>query len=289
MSKFISSSELMINGDGSIFHLHLLPCNLYDNIILVGDPNRVKVVKSFFDKIDSEGENREFVWCSGVYGNKKITVLSTGIGADNIDIVINELDALANIDFSTRRERENLRRLNIVRIGTCGVVQSDIETGSVIVSRSTIGSDPAVNYYERGDAKFNDELASKFIQHTEWNSNLSTPYAVDTSDRIMSVFGDLGVCGITLTAPGFYAPQGRELRIAPVKQNLISSLQSFRFQDKRILNIEMESAPIAAMARIMGHDAITLCIAIAQRAEHKSALDFNSMMNQLIKSVLERI
>lgn len=289
MSRVVPASEMIINEDGSIFHLHLLPCDLFDNVILVGDPCRVAVVKSFFDSVHSEGSNREFVWCSGIYRGNGITVLSTGIGADNIDIVINELDALANIDFKTRQVKTSLRRLNIIRIGTCGVVQSHTETGSVIVSETTIGSDPEVNYYNREDVEFNDDLAAEFVDHTKWSSRLSAPYAVDTSDRMLDIFGDLGTRGITLTAPGFYAPQGRELRIAPVKSDLIELLQSFRYNNRLILNIEMESAPIAAMSRIMGHDAITLCVAIAQRADQKSGLNYNPIVKQLIQSVLDRV
>ncbi|MEG1934473.1 MAG: nucleoside phosphorylase [Rikenellaceae bacterium] len=287
--RIIPSSDLILNEDGSVFHLHLLPCDLRDNIILVGDPSRVKMIASLLDSITRQGSNREFVWASGVYGGKEITVISTGIGADNIDIVMNELDALVSIDFETRRVKQSFRKLNIVRIGTCGVVQSDIKTGEVIVSESTIGTDPVPNYYQRGGAVFNDDLSEKFVQHTSWSKKLSVPYAVDASSRMLDLFGKLGRCAITVSAPGFYAPQGRHVRIAPACENFIPMIQSFRYNERRILNLEMESAPIAAMARIMGHDAITLCVAIVQRAGQKSDLDYNTIMKKLAKSVLDHI
>ncbi|MFI3321473.1 MAG: nucleoside phosphorylase [Rikenellaceae bacterium] len=286
--RIIAANELIINEDGSAFHLHIKPCQLQPNIILVGDPNRVAMISSLLDFVYSEGSNREFVWCSGEYKGKKITILSTGIGSDNIDIVLNELDSLVNIDYSSRAVKSELTELNIVRLGTCGVLQDDISAGEVVISRYSIGIDSLLGFYSVDYRVLECELAEKFREELHWSKNLSKPYAAKSCDALFDKFKDLGRAGITVTAPGFYAPQGRYLRIKPWRENFIADMAKFSYDSLKVNNLEMEAAPIMAMSSAMGHSAITLCIGIAQRANDNSNFDYHAAMLSLAKGVLDR-
>ncbi len=288
MSNHIHNSELILNADGSIFHLHLTYKELADNVILVGDPSRVSLFSSLLSGVEASNSNREFVWVTGMFKNMRVTILSTGIGSDNIDIVLGELDAVANIDFDTRTVREAHRTLNIVRIGTCGAIQDDIETGDVIISEFSIGIDSLLHFYNYDSALFREDITDEFVEQLTWNPKLSTPYVVESDKELVELFAPLGRRGITVTAPGFYAPQGRTLRLACNKENLVGLFKEFRSSntDKVILNLEMESAPVAALSKLLGHRAITLCVAIAQRSRKNSNIDYERRINDLAINVL---
>ena len=246
MKNYIAESELVINGDGSIFHLHIKPEQLADRVILVGDPGRVKLVASHFDTCECEMSNREFHSITGTFKGKRITVLSTGIGCDNIDIVLNELDALVNIDFATRTINDNLRSLQIVRIGTCGGLQPNTPVGTFIASVKSIGFDGLLNYYGRRDEVCDTELEKAFTAHTSWLPQLPAPYvAVADHELIERIAGDDMVRGITCACGGFYGPQGRRLRIPLADPELNSKIESFEYQGLRITNFEMESSAVA--------------------------------------------
>ncbi len=288
MTSQIHNSELILNADGSIFHLHLSYHTLADNVILVGDPSRVALFSSMLNTIEASNSNREFVWCTGTYQNTRVTILSTGIGSDNIDIVLNELDAVANIDFESRTIRKTHRTLNIIRIGTCGAIQEDISTGEVIISELSIGIDALLHFYEHPTTLFREDITTEFIEKLSWNNFLPRPYVVESDKTLIELFSHLGRGGITVTAPGFYAPQGRTLRAQNKIKNLIGSLKEFRssYTNNIILNLEMESAPVAALSKLLNHKAITLCVAIAQRSNKKSDIDYTKRIEQLASDVL---
>jgi len=290
MPKFFAESELIINGDGSIFHLHVKPEQLADKVILVGDPGRVSLVASHFDSKECDIESREFHTITGTYHGKRISVVSTGIGCDNIDIVLNELDALANIDFKTRTEKEQLRQLTLVRIGTCGGLQEYTPVGTFIASEKSIGFDGLLNFYSGRNDVCDLPFEEAFKQHMLWNPQLCAPYVIDADkDTLERIAGDEMVRGVTIACGGFFGPQGRELRIplADPKQN--EKVESFEYNGYRITNFEMESSALAGLARLMGHKAVTCCMVIANRRAKNVNANYKNSIDELIKLVLERI
>ena len=290
MKNYIPESELIINDDGSIFHLHIKPEQLADRVILVGDPGRVNLVASHFDTRECEASNREFHSITGTYKGKRITVLSTGIGCDNIDIVLNELDALVNIDFTTRTIKDNLRSLQIVRIGTCGGLQPDTPVGTFIASVKSIGFDGLLNYYGKRNEVCDLELEKAFTAHTSWLPQLPAPYvAVADPELLNRIAGDDMVRGITCACGGFYGPQGRRLRIPLADPELNSKVESFEYQGLRITNFEMESSAVAGLSSILGHKAMTCCMVLANRRALKMNTNYKSDIDTLILTVLDRI
>ncbi len=286
----IRESELIINQDGSIFHLHLLPEDIADDIILVGDPGRVEVVASFFDTIELKKQNREFYTITGTFNNKRISVISTGIGTDNIDIVVNELDALANIDLKKRIEKKEHRTLNLIRIGTSGALQADIPVDSYLMSARSIGFDGLLNFYQDRNKISDLDFEFAFKYHVQWNHLLASPYVVDASEVLMKKFeGEEIRKGITISAPGFYGPQGRQLRLPIVDQEINDKIESFELDGQKITNYEMESSAIYGLSKLLGHEAITICAIIANRLEGEYSKDYKPIIKDLIKIVLERL
>lgn len=287
----IKSSELITNPDGSIFHLHLLPEEIADDIILVGDPARVDVIAGRFDSIETNKSSREFHCITGQYRGHRLTVLSTGIGPDNIDIVINELDALANIDLHTKEVKTSHRALNIVRIGTSGSVQADIPVGSFVVSAKNIGCDGVLRFYAGSDDVCDRPFEDAFIRACGWTPATARPYAVDASAELVARLCDAGeaICGITLTAVGFYGPQGRVLRLPLAMPGINDRITDFRFGEQKITNYEMESAAITGLCRLLGHHTTTICLIIANRITGEAMADYHPRMEALIDYTLERL
>lgn len=285
----IAESELIINSDGSIFHLHIRPEQLAHNVILVGDPGRVAMFKPYFQTLECEGASREFVWATGVYNNSRITVLSTGIGTDNIDIVMTELDALANIDFATREVKPEHTTLNVVRLGTCGALQPEIPLGAFILSHISIGFDGLMNWYANREEVTNVDMEQAFMKHMNWPKDLPTPYFVSASQKLIDLFADSTVRGMTISSPGFYGPQGRVVRQGLAMPNMLEDIESFRYEDRKITNFEMEGSAIAGIAGHLGHEAITVCCAIAHRYLKDANTDYKPRVAQLVKLVLDKI
>ena len=285
----IAESELIINSDGSIFHLHIRPEQLARNVILVGDPGRVAMFKPYFQTLECEGASREFVWTTGVYNNSRITVLSTGIGTDNIDIVMTELDALANIDFATREVKPEHTTLNVVRLGTCGALQPEIPLGAFILSHISIGFDGLMNWYANREEVTNVDMEQAFMKHMNWPKDLPTPYFVSASQKLIDLFADSTVRGMTISSPGFYGPQGRVVRQGLAMPNMLEDIESFRYEDRKITNFEMEGSAIAGIAGHLGHEAITVCCAIAHRYLKDANTDYKPRVAQLVKLVLDKI
>lgn len=285
----IAESELIINSDGSIFHLHIRPEQLARNVILVGDPGRVAMFKPYFQTLECEGASREFVWATGVYNNSRITVLSTGIGTDNIDIVMTELDALANIDFATREVKPEHTTLNVVRLGTCGALQPEIPLGAFILSHISIGFDGLMNWYANREEITNVDMEQAFMKHMNWPKDLPTPYFVSASQKLIDLFADSTVRGMTISSPGFYGPQGRVVRQGLAMPNMLEDIESFRYEDRKITNFEMEGSAIAGIAGHLGHEAITVCCAIAHRYLKDANTDYKPRVAQLVKLVLDKI
>ena len=290
MPKIIAPSELIINPDGSVFHLHLLPEQLTDRIILVGDPGRVDMVASFFDTKDFEVQSREFHTIGGTYGGKPIMCLSHGIGPDNIDIVINELDALANVDFSTREVRPERRTLTMVRIGTSGALQPELKLGTPVIAEKAIGFDGVLNYYAGRNEVADLGFEHAFCDAVGWNPLWAKPYVVNADEHLVDIIGrDDMVRGNTISAVGFYGPQGRELRLPLANPDLNSRIEAFRYNDRRVTNYEMESAPLQGLSRLMGHKAMTVCSIIANRMRHDATPNYKTAIHDLIGTVLDRI
>lgn len=290
--KYFAESELIINKDGSIFHLHVKPEQLADKVILVGDPGRVALVASHFENKEAEVESREFRTVTGTYKGKRITVISTGIGCDNIDIVMNEVDALANIDFKTREEKAQLRSLEIVRIGTCGGLQLNTPEGTFICSEYSVGFDGLLNFYEGRNAVCDLQMERALIEHLGWTGNMCQPYPyiikADESLTEQIAQNDM-VRGITVACGGFFGPQGRELRIPLTDPHQNEKIESFEYKGKHITNFEMESSALAGLARLMGHSATTCCIVIANRRAGKADTGYKNKIDDLIQTVLDRI
>lgn len=290
MSKrIIPSSELIINDDGTVFHLHLRPDQIADTVIMVGDPARVELVASRFDERECRAANREFITVTGRYRGKRMSVLSTGIGIGNIDISVTELDALANVDFATRTVKENLRRMTLVRLGTSGALQPDIELGDVVFSRTSVGFDGLLNYYKGRNDVCDLEIERAFMAHTGWSDLLPKPYFINASDELRQLFADTTTEGITIAAPGFYAPQGRWVRLEPADNDLNAKIESFRYGDRRITNFEMEGSALAGLAALMGHRAATMCTIIAQRVARNANTDYRPYVERMIDMALDKL
>lgn len=290
MSKrIIPSSELIINDDGTVFHLHLRPDQIADTVIMVGDPARVELVASRFEERECRAANREFITVTGRYRGKRMSVLSTGIGIGNIDISVTELDALANVDFATRTVKENLRRLTLVRLGTSGALQPDIELGDVVFSRTSVGFDGLLNYYKGRNDVCDLEIERAFMAHTGWSDLLPKPYFINASDELRQLFADTTTEGITIAAPGFYAPQGRWVRLEPADNDLNAKIESFRYGDRRITNFEMEGSALAGLAALMGHRAATMCTIIAQRVARNANTDYRPYVERMIDMALDKL
>lgn len=287
--RIIPSSELIINQDGSIFHLHLRPEQLADTVILVGDPGRVEMVSSFFDTIECKVSNREFNTVTGTYKGKRMTVLSTGIGIGNIDICVTELDALANVDFETRQARETFRRLTLVRLGTSGAIQPDIKVGEFVFSRTSIGFDGLLNYYKGRNDVCELDIEKAFMAHTGWNELLPKPYFINADKELWELFKDSVTEGMTIAAPGFYAPQGRWIRLEPQDARLNEKIESFDYEGRRITNFEMEGSALAGLAALMGHRATTICTIIAQRIALDACTDYKPFVRGMIEMALDKL
>ncbi len=287
--RTIPSSELIINDDGTIFHLHLLPSQLADVVILVGDPGRVSSVGGHFESVECSVQNREFQTITGTYKGRRMSVISTGIGTDNIDIVMTEIDALANIDFETRTIKENITRLTIVRLGTSGAIQPSIKVGDMILATTSIGFDGLLNFYAGRDEVCDLPLERAFVEHTGWSEQLAAPYFIDCDEELKDLLGDFTTAGITISAPGFYAPQGRWVRMRPMTMELNAKIESFEWQGRRVTNFEMESSALAGLARLMGHRATTICTIIAQRIALDACTDYHPFVERMIVSTLDRL
>ena len=282
----IPESELIINGDGSVFHLHIRPDQLAGTVFLVGDPGRVRNFKSFFTSLECEGESREFVWATGIYKGTKMTVLSSGIGTDNIDIVMTELDALANIDFDTREVKPVHKALDILRVGTCGAIQPEIPLGSYILSHISVGFDGLMNWYEGRETFALQDFEDAFVKHMSWNPKLPAPYFVRASQKIIDRLAGSTVKGMTVSAPGFYGPQGRVVRQGLVMPDMLRDLESFEFDGYKITNFEMEGSALAGMSAKLGHNAATVCFAIAHRYHKDANTDYKKEMDKFVRTVL---
>lgn len=292
MKRRFAESELIINSDGSVFHLHLKPEQLADKVILVGDPGRVETVAKYFDKIECEVSNREFRTITGTYQGKRISVQSTGIGCDNIDIVVNELDALANIDFTTREEKDKHRQLSIVRIGTCGGLQTFTPVGTFICSEISIGFDGLLNFYNGRDEVCDLPMEEAFKKHMNWNQRLGAPYFIHNDEELLDrIFHpEKGmVKGVTIACGGFYGPQGRELRIPLADPSQNEKIEGFEYQGKKITNFEMESSAVAGLSKLLGHKALTVCMVIANRKIKEANTGYKTQIEDLIKIVLDNI
>ncbi|MBQ9184365.1 MAG: nucleoside phosphorylase [Bacteroidales bacterium] len=285
----IAESELIINADGSAFHIHIRPEELADTVILVGDPGRVDMVSEFLSDIEFRHASREFVSVTGKYNGKRITVLSTGIGTDNIDIVMNELDALANIDFKTREVKPEHRTLTVLRIGTCGAIQPDIPIGSYIFSHISVGCDGLLNWYADREKISQMDMEEAFKKHVGWNKYLASPYFVRASQKLIDKFKDVTVKGVTISAGGFYGPQGRVLRLPLAMPDMVSKFESFKYGEYRITNFEMEGSALAGICAHLGHDAATVCCAIANRHIGSSNPDYKALVRGLVKLSLDRL
>ena len=290
--KTFPASQLIINADGSAFHLHLQPQFLADKIILVGDQNRVNMVASFFDEgsIECDVQSREFHTITGRYHGKRISCISTGIGTDNCDIVMNEIDALANIDFATRTEKAEKRSLEIVRVGTCGGMQEDIPLGTFLVSEKSIGFDGVLAFYEGRDEVCDLGFENALVDFIHYPAKAARPYVVAANkDLVNRIAGNDMMLGCTIAANGFYGPQGRVLRVGLAVPDINERISDFRYEGQRITNYEMEGSCIAGLALHMGHRAMTVCCVIAQRKAEAANTDYKPRIKQLIQTVLERI
>ncbi|MEE0978365.1 MAG: nucleoside phosphorylase [Muribaculaceae bacterium] len=290
MAKFIAPSELIINPDGTVFHIHLRPDQLTDRIIMCGDPARVNMIAEFFDTRTFEVSSREFHTIGGTYKGKPIMAISHGIGPDNIDIVINELDALANIDFETREVKPQHRQLTMVRIGTSGALQPELTIGTPVIAEKAIGFDGVLNYYAGRNQVADLDFEKAFVEHTNWNPLWAKPYVVDAdADLVAQIGQDDMVRGNTISAVGFYGPQGRELRLPLANPDLNKSIEEFRFNGRKVTNYEMESAPLQGLGKLMGHRAMTVCSIIANRMNNNVNPSYKNAIHDLIRTVLDRI
>ena len=289
----IPESELIINGDGSVFHIHLKPEELADNVIMVGDPSRVDMIGEYLTDIEFRHESREFVSITGKRNGKRITAISHGIGPDNIDIVMTELDALANVDFKTREVKPVHKALNILRIGTSGALHADIPLGSYVLAHISVGFDGVMNWYANREKVTIPEVEEAFKKHMNWNPYLPSPYFVKASPKIINLMKDVTVKGVTISAPGFYGPQGRVVRVPLAMPNMLEDIESFRFstdgQDYRITNFEMESSPLAGLAAHLGHNASTVCCIIANRYLQSSNPDYKPAIRKLVEIAVDKM
>jgi len=291
----IPASELLINPDGSIYHLHLKPEQLADNVILVGDPARVSVVADFFDSKEFTVTNREFVIITGSYKGKRMTAMSTGMGTDNIDIVVTELDALANVDFKTREIKPTHRKLNMVRIGTSGSMQDHITMGNYVLSEISVGFDNTLNYYAGREEISLHDFEDAFMAHTQWTPRFAFPYFVKSSEKLNALFKEFCIEGMTISSPGFFGPQGRIVRLPLADPAMNTKVNTFQYKGKMITNYEMESSALAGLGRLLGHEATTVCYIIANRilqtsdSNYKTGHQDTHSINDLIQKVLNKL
>lgn len=292
MKTYFAPSELLINEDGSVYHLHVKPEQLADKIIVVGDPARVDLIASYFDDVECQIVSREFHTTTGTYRGKRISIISTGIGCDNVDIVLNEIDALANIDFQTRETKDRLRSFEIVRIGTCGGLQPDTPIGTYICSEVSIGFDGLLNFYQGRNAVCDLPMERALLNHLGWSGNMCCPdpYAIHSDKELVERIARTDMKrGITVACGGFFGPQGRQLRIPLADPHQNEKIGSFEYDGLRITNYEMESSALAGLSRLLGHRATTVCLVIANRVAQEANTDYKKLMNNLIQMVLERI
>lgn len=283
--------KIITNDRGAIYHLNMKPEELGDNVILVGDQGRVARVSQYFDQIRHQGDNREFHWATGTLGKQSVTVLSTGIGADNIDIVMNELEALANMDFAIHASKRSRRSLSLIRIGTCGTVQRKVSPGTYCVSQYAIGLDNTIKFYRGSEALLDHPLSQSLYAHLDYAAALDRPYCAEGNESLINQLfrKEDYLKGITVSAPGFYGPQGRSRIMAPRFTDLYQRLPDFSYHDLQILNFEMEAAPVYAFAKLLGHKAVTVCLVLANRITDDFLPDYKPKMDQLIRQVLEGI
>jgi len=286
--KKLKESELILNEDGSLYHICLSPEHLAEKVILVGDPRRVPIISGLFDKVEYRRENREIVTHTGYYNNTRLTVMSTGMGPDNIDIVMNELDAIVNIDLNTRTVKEERKSLDIVRLGTSGSLQADIPVDSFGLATHGLGMDGLLHFYKHADI-CDEEMTEAFIEQTKWPENYARPYVVKGSEKMAAMIGEGLIHGITITAPGFYGPQGRNLRLEAAYSDLNDRISAFRFGDKRIINFEMETSALYAMGKMLGHNTLTICTILANRMSETYSKDPKKTINRLVQLVLDRL
>jgi uridine phosphorylase len=285
--RVIEPSELLIREDGSIYHLHLRPEQLADVVILVGDPGRVETVASYFSEIECKVSNREFCTITGTYNHKRVSVVSTGIGTDNIDIVVNELDALVNIDFATRTVKPEHKKLTLVRLGTSGAIQGNIPLGSHLLSAISVGFDGLLNFYGNRDSVCDLELEAAFKSQVGWGAKLTSPYFVSSSKELLDLFAGFTITGATISAPGFYGPQGRVLRLPLADPSINDKIEAFEHKGVKITNFEMESSALAGLAKLLGHDATTICTIIANRVNKTALSDYSQAVNEMIEKTLK--
>ncbi|MFI3303363.1 MAG: nucleoside phosphorylase [Rikenellaceae bacterium] len=287
--RIIPPSELIINEDGTIFHLHLRPEQIADVVILVGDPSRVELVASYFEDVECRVENREFRTVTGYYRGRRMSVLSTGIGLGNIDISVTELDALVNVDFESRTVRLEPRQLTLLRLGTSGGLQRDIKVGDFVFARTSIGFDGVLSFYGGNDGVRSQELEREFIAHMGWRDDLTRPYAVDADPQLRELFSDSTIEGITIASPGFYAPQGRHVRVGLADESINERMEQFNVGGRRVTNYEMESSLLAGLAKLMGHRAATICTIIAQRVKEDACTDYKPFVRGMIEMALDKL
>ena len=288
--KIFPASELILNTDGTIFHLHLKSEQIADTILLVGDPGRVDTIATYLQNVECRVSNREFVTVTGWYNDKRISVVGTGIGTDNIDIVLNELDALANIDLITRTEQSIKKSLTFIRIGTCGGMQPDLAVGSFLISEKSIGFDGVLNFYAGRDEVCDLDFEKAFCQYLQWPDHFAAPYVISSDPELVERIGQNDMHrGVTVSANGFYGPQGRELRIPLAKPDMNALLESFSYGKYRITNYEMESSAVAGLSALLGHKAMTVCVVIANRLAKEAKTDYQTAMRELIETVLDRL
>lgn len=284
----IKESELIINADGSIYHLNIKPGHLAENVILVGDPARVAKISRHFSKLEHQSQNREIITHTGIYKGKRISVMSTGMGTDNIDIVVNELDALVNVDFEKRQVKDKLTSLNLIRLGTSGAIQPEIPINTIAVSTHGIGMDGLLKFYKSGSV-IEKEMTEEFIQQTSWYDDLPYPYIVSCSPLLMEKIGYGLLQGITATAPGFYGPQGRVIRIPLNYDDISDRIRAFNYKGNRVLNFEMETSALYGLGKILGHNTLTMCAVIANRARGEYTGSYKNIIEDMIELLLERL
>lgn len=287
--NYFPETELIITDKKTVYHIDLSPDQIADDVIVVGDQGRVEKISKYFSKIEHKVAHREFVTHTGIFNGKRITVLSTGIGTDNIDIVVNELDAAVNIDLEKRILKEKKRSLNIVRLGTSGALQDYIPVNSLVVSKYGLGLDGLLNFYEGFEKDNEEQISEAFMQHLNWSANLPYPYCYKANDELFSKFAEGNHSGITATAPGFYGPQGRRLRLNPFKPNLNELLTEFDFNGTKITNFEMETSALYGLGKMLGHNCLTVCVIIANRVKKEFTSDYTKSVDGLIEKALERL
>lgn len=285
----IATSELILNDDGSIYHLKLKPEHISDTILLVGDPGRVKMISKHFSSIEVEIQNREFYTHTGYYKGKRITALSTGIGTDNVDIVLNELDALVNVDLKTRQPKQTHTSLNLIRLGTSGGLQEEAAVDSFLISEKAIGFDGLLNFYAQREDISEKDFEESFCKYVNWHYNLPKPYVVSASDELFNLFKDDHLSGVTISSPGFYGPQGRVIRLPIIDPEINNKIETFRFANYKITNYEMESSALFGLSKLLGHKALTICVIIANRVNKTFSKDYKSRVEDLIVYTLNKL